>query len=140
MGGVHPFIRAAAAHQAHVFRVPEALLDDDAAFGAQQPELVGRLAVQRSDKLRDLAPVAFLNGVSDLQQIERQGGMLHIGAAVTIAAPAEPEAPAPIVIIIVVIVVVILCRGGIEKKAMRGPERRKGNLDQEGEARGKKEA
>ncbi|NBE06796.1 xanthine dehydrogenase small subunit [Paragemmobacter ruber] len=37
-------------------------------------------------QLRDLAPVAFLNGVTDLQQIERQGGMLHIGAAVTIAA------------------------------------------------------
>jgi xanthine dehydrogenase small subunit len=40
-------------------------------------------------QLRDLAPVAFLNGVSDLQQIERQGGMLHIGAAVTIAALRE---------------------------------------------------
>ncbi|PLL14874.1 xanthine dehydrogenase small subunit [Tabrizicola sp. TH137] len=37
-------------------------------------------------QLRDLALVAFLNGVSDLQQIERQGGMLHVGAGVTIAA------------------------------------------------------
>jgi len=37
-------------------------------------------------QLRDLAPVAFLNGVTDLQQIERQGGMFHIGAGVTIAA------------------------------------------------------
>ena len=37
-------------------------------------------------QLRDLSPVAFLNGVTDLQQIERQGGMLHVGAAVTIAA------------------------------------------------------
>ena len=36
-------------------------------------------------QLRNLAPVAFLNGVSDLQQIERQGGMLHVGAGVTIA-------------------------------------------------------
>ncbi|MEY4984429.1 MAG: xanthine dehydrogenase small subunit [Pseudomonadota bacterium] len=36
--------------------------------------------------LRDLAPVAFLNGVTDLQQVERQGGMLHVGAGVTIAA------------------------------------------------------
>ncbi len=36
-------------------------------------------------QLRDLAPVAFLNGVTDLQQIERQGGMFHIGAGVTIA-------------------------------------------------------
>lgn len=40
-------------------------------------------------QLRDLAPVAFLNGVTDLQQIERQGGMLHVGAAVTIAALRE---------------------------------------------------
>ena len=39
--------------------------------------------------LRDLAPVAFLNGVTDLQQIEKQGGMLHIGAGVTIAALRE---------------------------------------------------
>ncbi|MEZ5755765.1 MAG: xanthine dehydrogenase small subunit [Paracoccaceae bacterium] len=36
-------------------------------------------------QLRDLAPVAFLNGVTDLQQIERQGGLLHVGAGVTIA-------------------------------------------------------
>jgi len=36
--------------------------------------------------LRDLAPVAFLNGIRDLQQIERQGGQLHIGAGVTINA------------------------------------------------------
>lgn len=40
-------------------------------------------------QLRSLAPVAFLNGVTDLQQIERQGGMLHVGAAVTIAALRE---------------------------------------------------
>ena len=39
--------------------------------------------------LRDLAPVAFLNGVTDLQQVEKQGGMLHIGAGVTIAALRE---------------------------------------------------
>ena len=36
-------------------------------------------------QLRDLASVAFLNGVTDLQQIERQGGLLHVGAGVTIA-------------------------------------------------------
>ncbi|NGQ90671.1 xanthine dehydrogenase small subunit [Rhodobacter sp. HX-7-19] len=36
-------------------------------------------------QLRDLAPIAFLNGVTDLQQIERQGGLLHVGAGVTIA-------------------------------------------------------
>jgi xanthine dehydrogenase small subunit len=36
--------------------------------------------------LRDLAPVAFLAGVRDLQQIEQQGGALHVGAGVTITA------------------------------------------------------
>lgn len=36
--------------------------------------------------LRDLAPVAFLNGVEDLKGIETQGGQLHVGACVTIAA------------------------------------------------------
>jgi len=36
--------------------------------------------------LRDLAPVAFLNGVEDLKGIEAQGGQLHVGACVTIAA------------------------------------------------------
>lgn len=44
-------------------------------------------------QLRDLAPVAFLNGVTDLQQIERQGGMFHIGAGVTIAALRDFIAP-----------------------------------------------
>ncbi|MDP3262585.1 MAG: xanthine dehydrogenase small subunit [Tabrizicola sp.] len=37
-------------------------------------------------QLRDLTPVAFLNGVRDLQAIEEQGGQLHIGAGVTISA------------------------------------------------------
>ena len=37
-------------------------------------------------QLRDLGQVAFLNGVTDLQQIERRGGQLHVGAGVTIAA------------------------------------------------------
>ncbi len=37
-------------------------------------------------QLRDLAPVAFLNGVADLKGIEVQGGSLHVGACVTIAA------------------------------------------------------
>ncbi|WP_395541698.1 xanthine dehydrogenase small subunit [Neotabrizicola sp. sgz301269] len=36
-------------------------------------------------QLRDLAPVAFLNRVGDLQGIERRGGELHVGAGVTIA-------------------------------------------------------
>ncbi len=35
-------------------------------------------------QLRDLAPVAFLNGVSDLQQIERRGDAIAIGAGVTV--------------------------------------------------------
>lgn len=37
-------------------------------------------------QLRDLSPVAFLNGVDDLKGIEVQGGQLHVGACVTIAA------------------------------------------------------
>ena len=37
-------------------------------------------------QLRDLAPIAFLNGVEDLKGIEVQGGQLHVGACVTIAA------------------------------------------------------
>jgi xanthine dehydrogenase small subunit len=37
-------------------------------------------------QLRDLSPVAFLNGVEDLKGIEVQGGSLHVGACVTIAA------------------------------------------------------
>jgi xanthine dehydrogenase small subunit len=37
-------------------------------------------------QLRDLALVAFLNGVEDLKGIELQGGQRHVGACVTIAA------------------------------------------------------
>ncbi len=36
--------------------------------------------------MRDLGTVAFLGGIRDLQQIERSGDALHIGAGVTIAA------------------------------------------------------
>jgi len=36
--------------------------------------------------LRDLKPLAFLGGVMDLQGIEVQGGQMHVGACVTIAA------------------------------------------------------
>jgi xanthine dehydrogenase small subunit len=43
-------------------------------------------------QLRELKPVAFLNGVRDLQVIERQGGQLHVGACVTIAALQEAVA------------------------------------------------
>ena len=34
--------------------------------------------------LRDLYPVAFLGGITDLQQIESRGGMISIGACVTV--------------------------------------------------------
>lgn len=40
-------------------------------------------------QLRDLAPVAFLNGITDLQRIDRQGDTLRIGAGVTINALRE---------------------------------------------------
>ncbi|PJF09479.1 xanthine dehydrogenase small subunit [Pseudorhodobacter sp. MZDSW-24AT] len=44
-------------------------------------------------QLRDLTPVAFLNGVTDLQQIEETGESLRIGAGVTIAALRAALAP-----------------------------------------------
>ncbi len=44
-------------------------------------------------QLRDLAPVAFLNGVADLKHIERRGEMLAIGAGVTIERLREEIAP-----------------------------------------------
>ena len=37
-------------------------------------------------QMRDLGPVAFLNGATDLQQIEFQGSLVHIGAGVTVEA------------------------------------------------------
>jgi xanthine dehydrogenase small subunit len=40
-------------------------------------------------QLRELKPVAFLNGVEDLKGIEVQGGQLHVGACVTISALRE---------------------------------------------------
>lgn len=43
-------------------------------------------------QLRDLRPVAFLNGVEDLKGIEVQGGQLHVGACVTISALREAVA------------------------------------------------
>ena len=39
--------------------------------------------------LRDLSPVAFLSGMTDLQQIEQSGGRMHVGAGVTITALLE---------------------------------------------------
>jgi xanthine dehydrogenase small subunit len=44
-------------------------------------------------QLRDLPKPVFLGGITDLQQIERAGGQLHIGAGVTIAALREAIAP-----------------------------------------------
>jgi xanthine dehydrogenase small subunit len=43
-------------------------------------------------QLRELEPVAFLNGVEDLKGIEVQGGQLHVGACVTISALREAVA------------------------------------------------
>jgi len=40
-------------------------------------------------QLRELRPVAFLNGIEDLKGIEVQGGQLHVGACVTISALRE---------------------------------------------------
>ena len=36
--------------------------------------------------LRTLSPIAFLNGITDLQHIEHQGGQFHVGAGVSIEA------------------------------------------------------
>lgn len=44
-------------------------------------------------QLRDLAPVAFLNGVRDLQTITETGGTLRIGAGVTLTALYEAMKP-----------------------------------------------
>jgi xanthine dehydrogenase small subunit len=44
-------------------------------------------------QLRTLSPVAFLSGVTDLQQIEDQGDTIRIGAGVTIAALRHALAP-----------------------------------------------
>ena len=44
-------------------------------------------------QLRQLSPVAFLNGITDLQYIERQGGQFHIGAGVTIETLRKALAP-----------------------------------------------
>ncbi len=44
-------------------------------------------------QLRDLKPVAFLNGVTDLQHIEQLGSAVHIGAGVTITQLLEAMQP-----------------------------------------------
>ncbi len=44
-------------------------------------------------QLRDLTKVAFLSGITDLQHIEQQGNLLHVGAGVTITALRTAVAP-----------------------------------------------
>ncbi len=44
-------------------------------------------------QFRDLGEVAFLNGVTDLQRIERQGDVLRVGAGVTLSALWEAMLP-----------------------------------------------
>ncbi len=44
-------------------------------------------------QLRDLPKPAFLSGITDLQHIEQQGSLLHIGAGVTITALRNAVAP-----------------------------------------------
>lgn len=108
--GYAPIIRAAEAAVAEP--VPEWMTADAAALpqlaggevpGAFRPETSDQLAawyLENPDavlvagatdvglwvtkQLRDLSPVAFLNGISDLRRIDRQGETLRIGAGVTI--------------------------------------------------------
>ncbi|HMO72348.1 MAG TPA: xanthine dehydrogenase small subunit [Paracoccaceae bacterium] len=63
--------------------------DDLAAWYAAHPDatlIAGATDVGLwvTKQLRDLAPVAFLNGCADLARIERQGKMLRVGAMVTL--------------------------------------------------------
>ena len=68
-----------------------ATTDELAAWYAAHPEatlIAGATDVGLwvTKQLRDLAPVAFLNGIAELQRIDRSGDHLRIGAGVTIAA------------------------------------------------------
>ncbi len=112
--GYAPIIRAAEAASGEV--VPEWMVADRAAVadfaageaGAFRPSDSDTLAdwyVEHPDavlvagatdvglwvtkQLRELRPVAFLNGVEDLKAVEVQGGQLHVGACVTISALRE---------------------------------------------------
>ncbi len=109
--GYAPIIRAAEA--AATKPVPEWMLADRKAVTALRPEPSAAFRPTGSDELadwylahpdavliagatdvglwvtkqlRDLKPVAFLNGIKDLSGIEVQGGQLHVGACVTISA------------------------------------------------------
>ncbi|MBL9049455.1 MAG: xanthine dehydrogenase small subunit [Tabrizicola sp.] len=88
-------VRVLAAGEAGVFRPSGS--DELAAWYLANPDAV--LVAGATDvglwvtkQLRDLKPVAFLNGVRDLQAIEVQGGQLHVGACVTIASLREAVA------------------------------------------------
>ncbi len=72
--------------------------DDLADWYQQKPEatlIAGATDVGLwvTKQLKDLGPVAFLNAVTDLQQIEHSPGQLHIGAAVTITQLREALLP-----------------------------------------------
>ncbi len=72
--------------------------DDFAAWYLQNPEatlIAGAtdIGLWVTKQLRDLPKPVFLNRMSDLQQIERAGGRLHIGAGVTITALREALLP-----------------------------------------------
>ncbi len=78
-----------AAGEAGVFRPADS--DELAEWYLANPEAVliagaTDVGLWVTKQLRELRPVAFLNGVADLQGIEVQGGQLHVGACVTIAA------------------------------------------------------
>ncbi|MGQ0565272.1 MAG: xanthine dehydrogenase small subunit [Gemmobacter sp.] len=65
--------------------------DDLAAWYAQNPGatlIAGATDVGLwvTKQLRDLSPVAFLNGIADLARIDRQGDTFRIGAGVTLSA------------------------------------------------------
>ena len=109
--GYAPIIRAAQA--AETALVPDWMRADEAAVALAQPAPPDAFRPTSSDalaawyaanpsatliagatdvglwvtkQLRDLGPVAFLNGVTDLQTITRDGDQIRIGAGVTISA------------------------------------------------------
>ena len=88
-GGARPASGGADSPPSAAFR--PATTDDLAHWYAAHPEatlIAGATDVGLwiTKQLRDLAPTAFLNGIAELQQIDRQGDHLRIGAGVTINA------------------------------------------------------
>ena len=91
-GGARPASGGADSPPSAAFR--PATTDDLAHWYAAHPEatlIAGATDVGLwiTKQLRDLAPTAFLNGIAELQQIDRQGDHLRIGAGVTINALRE---------------------------------------------------